>query len=76
MIYFIGEINKIQNILNRSVIPNNIGYVVSRYFIFIVIGITVFITLKKERNIGKLFYDIIAYKKSGGKNEKNKKRDI
>ena len=37
ILYFIGEINKIQDILNRSVIPNNIGYVVSRYFIFIII---------------------------------------
>lgn len=42
ILYFISEINKIQNILNRSVIPNNIGYVVSRYFIFVVIGITTF----------------------------------
>ena len=48
ILYFISEINKIQDILNRSVIPNNIGYVVSRYFIFIVIGITVFTILKTE----------------------------
>lgn len=33
ILYFISEINKIQNILNRSVIPNNIGYVVSRYLL-------------------------------------------
>lgn len=61
--YFISEINKIQNILNRSVIPNNIGYVVSRYFIFIVIGITVFTILKTEKEeidfLGSLFYGIM-----------------
>ena len=60
ILYFISEINKIQNILNRSVIPNNIGYVVSRYFIFIVIGITTFTIFKKEeKNIGFLFYGIM-----------------
>ena len=61
--YFISEINKIQNILNRSVIPNNIGYVVSRYFIFIVIGITVFTILKTGKEeidfLGSLFYGIM-----------------
>ena len=60
ILYFISEINKIQNILNRSVIPNNIGYVVSRYFIFIVIGITTFDILKSEgKNIGNLFLGIM-----------------
>lgn len=60
ILYFIGEINKIQDILNRSVIPNNIGYVVSRYFIFIVIGITAFDILKSEgKNIGNLFFGIM-----------------
>ena len=48
ILYFISKINKIQNILNRSVIPNNIGYIVSRFFIFIVIGITTFYILKNE----------------------------
>lgn len=63
ILYFISEINKIQDILNRSVIPNNIGYVVSRYFIFIVIGITVFTILKTEKEeidfLGSLFYGIM-----------------
>lgn len=63
ILYFISEINKIQNILNRSVIPNNIGYVVSRYFIFIVIGITVFTILKTGKEeidfLGSLFYGIM-----------------
>lgn len=60
ILYFIGEINKIQNILNRSVIPNNIGYVVSRYFIFIIIGITIFYILKNEgKDIGSLFLGIM-----------------
>lgn len=59
ILYFISEINKIQNILNRSVIPNNIGYVVSRYFIFIVIGITTFYILKNGgKYIGSLFCGI------------------
>lgn len=60
ILYFIGEINKIQDILNRSVIPNNIGYVVSRYFIFIIIGITIFYILKNEgKDIGSLFLGIM-----------------
>ena len=60
ILYFIGEINKIQNILNRFVIPNNIGYVVSRYFIFIIIGITIFYILKNEgKDIGSLFLGIM-----------------
>lgn len=63
ILYFISEINKIQNILNRSVIPNNIGYAVSRYFIFIVIGITVFTILKTGKEeidfLGSLFYGIM-----------------
>lgn len=59
ILYFISEINKIQNILNRSVIPNNIGYVVSRYFIFVVIGITTFYILKNGgKYIGSLFWGI------------------
>lgn len=63
ILYFISEINKIQNILNRSVIPNNIGYVVSRCFIFVVIGITVFTILKTGKEeidfLGSLFYGIM-----------------
>ena len=60
ILYFISEINKIQDILNRSVIPNNIGYIVSRFFIFIVIGITTFDILKNEgKNIGNLFFGIM-----------------
>ena len=60
ILYFISEINKIQDILNRSVIPNNIGYIVSRFFIFIVIRITTFDILKNEgKNIGNLFFGIM-----------------
>ena len=60
ILYFISEINKIQDILNKSVIPNNIGYAVSRYFIFIITGITAFTIFKKEeKNIGFLFYGIM-----------------
>lgn len=60
---YLIKINKIQDILNKSVIPNNIGYAVSRYFIFIVIGITVFTILKTGKEeidfLGSLFYGIM-----------------
>ena len=56
---YLIKINRIQDILNKSVIPNNIGYAVSRYFIFIVIGITTFYILKNEgKYIGSLFWGI------------------